>query len=51
MDVDLLSQQLLEAQNFGPMKPSVFSGPNPDVMLGMDDPMMYTSYDGDLLRI
>lgn len=40
-NMDLLSQGLLE-NNFGDIKPHVLDCPNPEVMLGMGDPMMYS---------
>ena len=51
MDMDLLNQSLLEAQGFGTIKPHVLSCPNPDVMLGIEDPMMYAGYDTEMLRL
>ncbi|KAH8882662.1 hypothetical protein GQ53DRAFT_665490 [Thozetella sp. PMI_491] len=51
MDIDLLNQSLLEAQGYGTIKPHVLSCPNPDVMLGIEDPMMYTGYDAELMRL
>lgn len=50
LDVDMLNQGLLES-NFGVIKPHVLSCPNPEVMMGMGDPMMYPGYDGETLRM
>jgi len=50
LDLDLLNQGLLES-NFGAIKPHVLSCPNPEVMLGMGDPMMYSGYDVESLRL
>jgi hypothetical protein len=44
LDVDMLNQGLLES-SFGTIKPHVLSCPNPEVMMGMGDPMMYSGYD------
>ncbi|KAK3367038.1 hypothetical protein B0T24DRAFT_378994 [Lasiosphaeria ovina] len=50
LDMDMLNQGLLES-NFGTIKPHVLSCPNPEVMMGMGDPMMYSGYDADALRL
>jgi hypothetical protein len=50
LDMDLLNQGLLES-NFGTIKPHVLSCPNPEVMMGMGDPMIYSGYDADSLRL
>lgn len=50
VSVDLLNQGLLES-SFGTIKPHVLSCPNPDVMMGIGDPMMYSGYDAESLRI
>jgi len=50
MDMDMLNQGLLES-NFGTIKPHVLSCPNPEVMLGMGDPMIYSGYDAETLRM
>lgn len=50
LDMDVLSQGLVES-NFGTIKPHVLSCPNPDVMMGMGDPMMYSGYDAESLRL
>lgn len=53
MDVDLaemmLSQGLVESE-FGTIKPHILSCPNPEVMLGVGDPMIYDGYNIDSLR-
>ena len=50
LSVDLLSQGLLES-NFGALKPHVMSCPNPEVMMGVGDPMMFSGYDTESLRM
>ncbi|KAK1750253.1 hypothetical protein QBC47DRAFT_426272 [Echria macrotheca] len=50
LDLDLLNQGLLES-NFGTIKPHVLSCPNPEVMMGMGDPMIYSGYDAESLRL
>jgi hypothetical protein len=50
MNMDLLNQGLLES-NFGTIKPHVLSCSNPEVMMGMGDPMIYSGYDPDALRL
>lgn len=50
MDMDMLNQGLLES-NFGIIKPHVLSCPNPEVMMGMGDPMIYSGYDPEPLRL
>lgn len=50
LDMDMLNQGLLES-NFGTIKPHVLSCPNPEVMMGMGDPMIYSGYDADSLRL
>jgi len=49
-NVDMLSQGLLESE-FGTLKPHVLSCPNPEVMMGMGDPMIYSGYDGESMRL
>lgn len=48
--VDMLNQGLLESE-FGTIKPHVLSCPNPEVMLGMGDPMIYSDFDADVMRL
>jgi hypothetical protein len=50
LDVDMLNQGLMES-NFGTIKPHVVSCPNPEVMMGMGDPMIYSGYDQETLRL
>jgi hypothetical protein len=50
MNMDLLNQGLVES-NFGTIKPHVLSCPNPEVMLGMGDPMIYSGFDPEALRL
>lgn len=50
MDVDLLHQGLLQSE-FGTIKPHMLSCPNPEVMMGVGDPMIYAGYDGETLRL
>ena len=49
-NMDMLNQGLLES-DFGTLKPHVMSCPNPEVMLGMGDPMIYSGYDGEPMRL
>lgn len=49
-NLDMLNQGLMEA-NFGTIKPHVLSCPNPEVMMGMGDPMIYSGYDGEPMRL
>ncbi|KAH8662029.1 hypothetical protein BX600DRAFT_308705 [Xylariales sp. PMI_506] len=53
MDINMadmmLSQGLVESE-FGTIKPHVLSCPNPEVMLGVGDPMIYSGYNVDPLR-
>ncbi|KAM7213079.1 hypothetical protein V8F06_011554 [Rhypophila decipiens] len=50
LDLDMLNQGLLES-SFGTIKPHVLNCPNPEVMMGMGDPMMYSGYDAETLRL
>ncbi|KAK0628652.1 hypothetical protein B0T17DRAFT_588719 [Bombardia bombarda] len=50
LDMDMLNQGLLES-SFGTIKPHVVSCPNPDIMIGMGDPMMYSGYDVETLQM
>lgn len=45
----MLSQGLVESE-FGTLKPHILSCPNPEVMLGVGDPMIYSGYGIDPLR-
>lgn len=49
-NIDMLNQGLLESE-FGTIKPHVLSCPNPEVMMGMGDPMIYSGYDGEAMRL
>ncbi|KAJ3467235.1 hypothetical protein MRS44_004799 [Fusarium solani] len=49
-NMDLLNQGLVESE-FGTIKPHVLSCPNPEVMMGMGDPMIYSGYDGEPMRL
>lgn len=48
--MDLLNQGLMES-DFGTIKPHIVSVPNPEVMMGMGDPMIYSGYDGEPMRL
>lgn len=48
--MDMLNQGLVESE-FGTIKPHVLSCPNPQVMMGMGDPMIYSGYDGEPMRL
>lgn len=50
MDEDLLQQGLLESE-FGILKPHAPSCANPAVMMGLGDPMMFSGYDPETLRM
>ncbi|EON99668.1 putative c6 transcription factor protein [Phaeoacremonium minimum UCRPA7] len=50
MDMDMLNQGLMESE-FGTIKPHMLSCPNPEVMMGVGDPMIYSGYDGETLRL
>lgn len=49
---DMLTQGLLESE-FGRLRPHTVSCPNPEVMMGMGDPMIYSGFedDGQQLRL
>lgn len=49
-NMDLLNQGLVESE-FGTIKPHVLSIANPEVMMGMGDPMIYSGYDGEPMRL
>ncbi|RBR15387.1 uncharacterized protein FIESC28_07322 [Fusarium coffeatum] len=49
-NMDMLNQGLVESE-FGTIKPHVLSCPNPEVMLGMGDPMIYSGYEGEPMRL
>lgn len=48
--MDMLNQGLLESE-FGTIKPHVVNCPNPEVMMGLGDPMIYSGFDADTLRM
>lgn len=48
--MDMLNQGLLESE-FGTIKPHVVNCPNPEVMMGLGDPMIYSGFDADALRM
>ncbi|KAK2001186.1 hypothetical protein LX36DRAFT_570717 [Colletotrichum falcatum] len=48
--MDMLSQGLVESE-FGTIKPHILNCPNPEVMMGMGDPMIYGGYDGEPMRL
>lgn len=48
--VDMLNQGLLESE-FGTIKPHVVSCPNPEVMMGLGDPMIYSGFDPEAMRM
>ncbi|KAH7110953.1 hypothetical protein EDB81DRAFT_873789 [Dactylonectria macrodidyma] len=43
-------QGLMESE-FGTVSPHVLSCPNPEVMMGMGDPMIYSGYDGEPIDV
>ncbi|ORY60596.1 uncharacterized protein BCR38DRAFT_349843 [Pseudomassariella vexata] len=53
MDINMadmmLSQGLVESE-FGTIKPHMLSCPNPEVMLGVGDPMIYSGYNMESMR-
>jgi hypothetical protein len=49
-NIDMLNQGLMESE-FGTIKPHVLSCSNPEVMMGMGDPMIYSGYDGESMRL
>lgn len=49
-NMDVLNQGLVES-DFGTIKPHVLSCPNPEVMMGMGDPMIYPGYEGEPMRL
>ncbi|PSR83984.1 hypothetical protein BD289DRAFT_274259 [Coniella lustricola] len=49
-NLDMLSQGYMES-DLGRIKPHVRSCPNPEVMIGSADPMMFSSFDPDALRL
>jgi hypothetical protein len=49
-NIDMLSQGLMES-DFGTIKPHILSSTNAGVMMGMGDPMIYSGYDGESMRL
>ena len=49
-NMDMLNQGLLESE-FGTIKPHVLSCANPEVMMGMGDPMIYAGYENESMRL
>lgn len=47
--MDMLNQGLLESE-FGALKPHIVSCPNPEVMMGLGDPMIYSGFDPEAMR-
>ncbi|POR32549.1 Fluconazole resistance protein 1 [Tolypocladium paradoxum] len=47
---DMLNQGLVEAGSDS-VEPDILSGPNPDVMMGIGDPMMYSGFDGEQMPL
>lgn len=48
--MDFLSQGLMDSE-FGTIKPHMLSSPNPEVMMGMGDPMMFSGFDTEPMRL
>lgn len=48
--IDMLNQGLLESE-FGIIKPHVLNCPNPEVMMGVGDPMIYSGFEADAMRL
>ncbi|KAM3520835.1 hypothetical protein MY4038_009273 [Beauveria bassiana] len=46
----MMNQDALDA-DFGTIKPDILSYVNPDVMMGMSDPMIYAGFDNDNMRL
>ncbi|KAK2598946.1 Fluconazole resistance protein 1 [Conoideocrella luteorostrata] len=46
----IMGQSLVDAE-YSTIKPDILSCPNPDVMMGLADPMMYTSFDAEAMRL
>ncbi|KAK5994935.1 Fluconazole resistance protein 1 [Cladobotryum mycophilum] len=51
-NMDSLGRGLMDATDFGTIKPNVLSPcANPGVMMGMGDPMIYSGYEDDSMRL
>lgn len=48
--MNMLNQDLIESE-FSTIKPLMLSCPSPEVMMGMGDPMIYSSYDAESMRL
>lgn len=46
----MLNQGMLDS-DFGTIKPDYLSCPNPDVMMGMNDPMIYAGFENESMRL
>lgn len=46
----MLNQGMLD-NDFGTIKPDYLSCPNPDAMMGMNDPMIYSGFENDSMRL
>lgn len=49
-NMELLNQGFAQSE-FGTIKPDVLSIANPEVMMGMGDPMIYSGYEGEPMRL
>jgi hypothetical protein len=48
--MNMMNQGMVDA-DFGTIKPDNLSCPNPDVMMGMADPMIYGGFDSEAMRL
>ncbi|KAL2127254.1 hypothetical protein VTI74DRAFT_11014 [Chaetomium olivicolor] len=51
MDMEAAQQQGLMGPYAGAIKPPVFSARNPEVMMGLPDPLIYSGYEEDTLQL
>lgn len=49
-NMDMFNQGLVESE-FGTIKPHMLNCPNPEVMMGVGDPMIYSGFDVDAMRL
>ncbi|KAG5930722.1 hypothetical protein E4U53_002159 [Claviceps sorghi] len=49
-DMTLVTPSLMSPE-FGTIKPGVLSCSNPDIMMGMANPMIYSDFDSDMMRV
>lgn len=49
-NMNMMSQNMVDSE-FGTIKPGILSCPNPDVMMGMGDPMIYGGFDNESMRL